>query len=221
MPRESKAGKRQRAIEINRRLTLEYPRARCALDHENAYQLLVATILSARCTDQRVNLVTPAFFSSYPAAAALAQASLEEIGAAIRSTGFYNAKAKNLQAMAQKVAAEHDGEIPGTMDALTGLPGVGRKTANVILGNAFGVPGIVVDTHMLRLGNLLDLADGRDAVKVEYALMELLPPQEWIMFSHRVIEHGRTVCVARRPRCAECVLNELCPSARESFQSGD
>ncbi len=221
MLRESKADRRSRAVEINRRFTLEYPEAATALIHKNAYQLLVATILSAQCTDKRVNMVTPAFFAAYPDAQALAEASLEEIGEAIRSTGFFNAKARNLKGMAEAVVREHGGEIPATMETLTRLPGVGRKTANVILGNAFGVPGIVVDTHMLRLANLLGLAAGRDAVKVEFALMDPLPPEEWTMFSHRVIEHGRRVCVARRPRCAECVLYELCPSAKEPLQRGD
>lgn len=213
MPPESKAQKRERAVEINRRLTLEYPGAVTALVHENAYQLLVATILSAQCTDKRVNQVTPAFFAAYPDARALAEASLEEIGEAIRSTGFFSAKAKSLKGMAEAVIRDHSGEIPETMEDLTRLPGVGRKTANVILGNVFGVPGLVVDTHVLRLSNLLDLAQGRDAEKVERALMELLPPEEWTGFSHRIIAHGRQVCIARRPRCEVCVLNELCPSA--------
>lgn len=215
MPPESKADKNKRAVEINRRLTLEYPDAATALVHENVYQLLVATILSAQCTDKRVNMVTPAFFAAYPDARTLAEAPLEDIGEAIRSTGFFNAKARNLKGMAAAVVREHGGEIPGNMDELTRLPGVGRKTANVILGNAFNIPGLVVDTHMIRLANLLDLAEGRDAEKVEQALMELLPPEEWTVFSHRIIEHGRRVCVARRPRCGECVLRELCPSAGE------
>ncbi len=216
MPPESKARKRSRAVEINRRLSLEYPGVVTALVHENAYQLLVATILSAQCTDQRVNQVTPSFFAAYPTPRTLADATLEEIGEAIRSTGFFNAKAKNLKGMAETVVRDYGGEIPGTMEDLTRLPGVGRKTANVILGNVFGIPGLVVDTHMLRLSNLLDLARGRDAVKVELALCELLPPEEWTAFSHRIIAHGRQVCIARRPRCDVCVLNELCPSAKVS-----
>ena len=215
MPPESKAQKCERAVEINRLLTLEYPEAATALIHESAYQLLVATILSAQCTDKRVNLVTLAFFAAYPDARALAEAPLEDIGEAIRSAGFFNAKARSLKGMAAAVVREHSGEIPGSMDELTRLPGVGRKTANVILGNVFDIPGLVVDTHMIRLANLLDLASGRDAEKVEQTLMELLPPEEWTVFSHRIIEHGRRVCVARRPRCGECVLRELCPSARE------
>ncbi len=221
MPRESKTAPGRRAVEINRRLTLEYPGASTALVHENVYQLLVATILSAQCTDKRVNMVTPAFFAAYPDARALAEASLEDIGEAIRSTGFFNAKARSLKGMAEAVVREHGGEIPGNMDELTRLPGVGRKTANVILGNVFDIPGLVVDTHMIRLANLLDLASGRDAEKVEQALMELLPPEEWTVFSHRIIEHGRRVCVARRPRCGECVLRELCPAATTPTSSSD
>ena len=215
MPRESRARKAGRAAEINGRLTREYPDAACALVHNDAYQLLVATILSAQCTDKRVNLVTPAFFAAYPDARALAGAPLEEIAAAIHSTGFYNHKAKNLQGMARQVVEQHGGQIPGTMAALIRLPGVGRKTANVLLGNVFGIPGLTVDTHMIRLNNLLGLVQGKDAVKIEQTLMTLLPPDEWTLYSHRIIEHGRTVCIARRPRCADCVLNELCPSALE------
>ena len=214
MARESKANKAKRAAEINRRLTLEHPDAHCALHHQNAYQLLVATILSAQCTDKRVNMVTPALFAAYPGPKELSAAPLEEIGEAIRSTGFFNAKAKNLSGMAQAVMADHDGEIPATLPELVRLPGVGRKTANVILGNVFGVPGIVVDTHMIRLSNLLELAESRDAVKIEHALMDLLPPAEWTMYSHRIIDHGRQICIARRPRCGDCVLADLCPSAK-------
>lgn len=214
MSRESKAKKALRAAEINRRLTDAYPEAACALAHENPYQLLVATILSAQCTDKRVNMVTPAFFDHYPHPQALAGASLDAIGELIHSTGFYNAKSKSLKGMAQMVVSKFGGEIPGNMNDLIRLPGVGRKTANVILGNAFGVPGVVVDTHMLRLNNLLGLVSGRDAVQVERALMALLPAEEWTMYSHRIIEHGRAICIARRPRCRECVLNDLCPGAQ-------
>ena len=221
MPRESKTAQGRRAVEINRRLTREYPDAATALVHENAYQLLVATILSAQCTDKRVNLVTPAFFAAYHDPRTLAEASLEDIGKAIRSTGFFNAKARSLKGMAETVVRDQGGEIPGSMDELTRLPGVGRKTANVILGNVFDIPGLVVDTHMIRLANLLDLAQGKDAVKVENALMELLPSQEWTIFSHRIIEHGRKVCIARRPRCGECVLRELCPSATTPTSNSD
>jgi endonuclease-3 len=212
--RESQAAKSRRAVEINRRLTGEYPEAACTLAHRGAYQLLVATILSAQCTDKRVNLVTPAFFAAYPSPAELATAELEAVIEIIRSTGFFNYKAWHLIGMARAVERDHGGQIPGTMEQLVPLPGVGRKTANVLLGNAFGVPGLAVDTHMLRLSNLLGLAAGKDAVKVERALCRLLPPDEWALFSHRIIEHGRTVCKARRPRCEECVLVELCPATQ-------
>ncbi len=214
MARESQVAKGRRAVEINRRLTREYPEAACALVHQGAYQLLVATILSAQCTDKRVNQVTPAFFAAYPTPAELATAELEAVIEIIRSTGFFNHKAWHLMGMALAVVRDHGGEIPGTMEQLVQLPGVGRKTANVILGNVFGVPGLAVDTHMLRLANLLGLAAGKDAVKVERALCRLLPPEEWALFSHRIIEHGRQVCIARRPRCEECLLAELCPAAR-------
>ena len=214
MPRESQAARRARANQINARLTREYPDAACALVHNDAYQLLVATILSAQCTDKRVNLVTPRFFTAWPAPADLAAADVGEIIEVIRSTGFFNHKAKSLKSMAVMVVETYGGRIPAELDDLVRLPGVGRKTANVILGNVFGVPGLVVDTHMLRLGNLLGLARGRDAVKVEHALGKLLPPAEWTMFSHRIIEHGRNVCIARRPRCGGCVVNELCPSRK-------
>ncbi len=214
MARESQVAKGRRAVEINRRLTREYPEAACALVHQGAYQLLVATILSAQCTDKRVNQVTPAFFAAYPTPAELATAELDAVIEIIRSTGFFNHKARNLVGMARAVVRDHGGEVPDTMEQLVRLPGVGRKTANVLLGNVFGVPGLAVDTHMLRLSNLLGLAAGKDAVKVERALCRLLPPEEWALFSHRIIEHGRTVCIARRPRCEECAIAELCPSAR-------
>jgi len=214
LPRESQANKANRAVEINRRLALEYPDAHCALDHHNAYELLVATILSAQCTDKRVNMVTPQLFKTYPTAYELASAPREEIGEAIRSTGFFNAKARNLKGMAQAVVSRHGGKIPAKMAELVALPGVGRKTANVVLGNVYDVPGLVVDTHMIRLTNLLRLAAGKDAVKLERELCALLPDEEWTMFSHRMIEHGRHICIARRPRCVECAVAELCPSAR-------
>lgn len=214
MPRESKANKTKRTIEINRRLTLDYPDAHCALIHRNAYELLVATILSAQCTDKRVNIVTPALFELIPTAQALDNTPIEDVAEAIRSTGFFNAKSKNLKGMARMVMLEFGGEIPRTMQELITLPGVGRKTANVILGNVFGVPGLTVDTHMIRINNLLGLTTGKDAVKIEYALADLVPQPEWTMYSHRIIDHGRNVCIARRPQCGICSLAELCPSAK-------
>ena len=203
-----------RAEEYYRRLSLAYPDAHCALDHRNAYQLLVATILSAQCTDVRVNMVTPALFAKYPNAGALARADRETLEEMIKSTGFFRSKAKSLLGMAQALVERHGGAVPRTMDALTALPGVGRKTANVVLGNAFGVnDGIVVDTHVARLAKRLGLTKETDPVKIERALMPLVPREQWTMLSHLLIEHGRRVCEARRPKCEQCVLNDLCPSS--------
>ena len=197
------------------RLKRAYPDARCALDHRNPFQLLVATILSAQTTDVRVNLVTPKLFSRYPNAAALARARPADVEAIIRSTGFVRNKARSIIGMAQAVVADHGGEVPGTMDDLLTLPGVGRKTANVVLGNAFGLnEGVVVDTHVARLSKLLGLTRQDDPVKIEQALMRLFPRDDWALLSHLLIFHGRRVCIARRPKCGECVLADLCPSAR-------
>jgi endonuclease-3 len=200
---------------ILQRLKREYPDAACALQHANPYQLLVATILSAQCTDARVNMVTPAVFVRYPDPVHLARARQPELEQLIQSTGFFRNKAKNLIAMAQAVVADHGGRIPRTMAELHGLPGVGRKTANVVLGNAFGInEGITVDTHVTRLAGLLRLTRQTDAVKIERDLMELIPREDWTLVSHLLILHGRQVCIARRPRCDSCVIAELCPSAR-------
>ena len=208
------AALREQARQVLHRLLAAYPGAHCALDFRNPYQLLVATILSAQCTDKRVNMVTPALFKKYPAPRALARAKLEDVEDLIRSTGFFRNKAKSLVGMAGAVVDRHGGEIPDTMDALTALPGVGRKTANVILGNAFEKnEGIVVDTHVTRLAERLGLATANDAVKIERALMPLFPRQRWTMLSHLLIEHGRQVCLARTPKCGECVLADICPSA--------
>lgn len=205
----------RRMPEILRRLKQRYPDARCALHHRNAYELLVATILSAQCTDARVNLVTPELFRRYPDARALARARREELERMIQSTGFFRNKARNLLAMAQALVAEHRGEVPSSMEALCALPGVGRKTANVVLGNAFGLnEGITVDTHVSRLARLLRLTRHEDPIKIEQDLMKLVPRKDWTLVSHLLILHGRTVCIARRPRCGECVLADLCPSAR-------
>ena len=196
------------------RLLAQYPDAHCALDFTNAYQLLAATILSAQCTDKRVNMVTPTLFTRYPDAAALAAAKQEDVEEIIKSTGFFRNKAKSLIGMATALVERHGGEVPAEMDALVKLPGVGRKTANVILGNAFGRnDGIVVDTHVTRLSNRLALTTGTDAVKIEQALIPLFPQQHWTMLSHLLIEHGRQVCDARAPRCGDCILADVCPSA--------
>lgn len=196
------------------RLAQRYPDARCALEHRNPFELLVATILSAQCTDKRVNMVTPALFAAYPTPAALAAARQEDVEEIIKSTGFFRNKAKSLIAMATAIVDLHDGEVPAAMEALVALPGVGRKTANVVLGNAFGQnEGVVVDTHVGRLSRRLGLAIADDPVEVERCLMPLFPRDRWTMLAHLLIEHGRQVCDARKPRCSECVLRDLCPSA--------
>ena len=213
MARESKAALTARAHEIWQRLKREYPDAHCELDFENPFQLLVATILSAQCTDVRVNLVTPALFKRYPDAESLAAATQEDVEALIRSTGFFRNKARSLIGMARAVVADHGGQIPDTMEQLRPLPGVGRKTANCILGNAFGKSeGITVDTHVIRLSKLLRLSRESDAEKLERDLMPLVPREDWALVSHLLIWHGRRVCIANRPKHAECVLCDICPS---------
>jgi endonuclease-3 len=203
-----------RAPEILTRLRAAYPDARCALDHRNAFELLCATILSAQCTDVRVNLVTPILFARYPTPETLSRADQAEVEEIVRSTGFFRNKAKSLIGMAQALVAEHGGEVPRTMEELQVLPGVGRKTANVILGNAYGInDGITVDTHVTRLSGLLGLTGHEDPVKIEQDLMPLFPRDHWALLSHLLIFHGRQVCIARRPRCGDCVLADLCPSA--------
>lgn len=203
-----------RAPLIFKRLTKAYPDAHCELDHDGPYQLLAATILSAQCTDKRVNLVTPALFKRYPDAEALAMADPREVEELIKSTGFFRNKAKSLLGMAGGVVDRFGGRVPARMEDLITLPGVGRKTANVVLGTAFGDPaGVVVDTHVGRVSRRLGLTRLTDPVKVESVLMKLFPRKNWTLLSHLLIFHGRRVCVARRPRCAECVLNDLCPSS--------
>jgi endonuclease-3 len=218
-PKRSRARLRGAALKahaavIYDRLHAAYPDAHCALDFKNAFQLLCATILSAQCTDKRVNMVTPVLFARYPNAAALAAAKQEDVEEIIKTTGFFRNKAKSLIGMATAVVEHHAGEVPSDMDSLVKLPGVGRKTANVILGNAFGRnDGIVVDTHVTRLSNRLGLATGTDAVKIEQELIPLFPREHWTMISHLLIEHGRQVCEARTPHCGECVLADICPSS--------
>ena len=189
-----------------------YPESKCALIHASPYQLLVATILSAQCTDLRVNLVTPALFEKYADPEALANSNPAELEALIHSTGFFRAKAKNLRAMAEAVTQLHDGEIPRSIESLVALPGVGRKTANVVLGNAFNRPdGVVVDTHVKRLSNRLGLTRRNDPVGIERELNAIVPRSEWVDLSHRLIDHGRKVCIARKPRCESCQLERFCP----------
>lgn len=203
------------AHEILARLKKEYPDAHCELDFETPLQLLIATILSAQCTDKRVNMVTPELFRIYPDAASLAAADTELLENLIKSTGFFRNKTKSLLGMSSAVAEKFSGQIPSTMDELVDLPGVGRKTANVVLGNAFDInEGIVVDTHVGRLSIRLGLTNETDPVKVEQALMPLVPRDDWTLVAHLLIFHGRRVCLARTPRCESCVLADVCPSAR-------
>ena len=198
----------QAIVEILARL---HPDATTALHHHDPLQLLVATILSAQCTDERVNLVTPGLFARYPDAAAFAGAPLGELEEMIRSTGFFHMKALAIQSCCSDLVAKHGGQVPRTMEELTALRGVGRKTANVVLGNAYGVPGIVVDTHVQRLTRRLGLTDESDPVKIEFALMPIIPRERWTAFSHWLILHGRAVCNARKPRCSACALAPHCP----------
>ena len=203
---------KRRARKIARLLAEAHPDAHCELDYSNALELAIATILSAQCTDVRVNATTPALFAKYHSAADYAQASHADVEAIVRPTGFYRNKANSIIRLGQELVTRHGGELPGTLDELVKLPGIGRKTANVILGNAFGVPGITVDTHLMRLTRRWELTEHKDPVKIEFDLAELLEKKDWTMFSHRVIFHGRRVCSARKPACGACSLATLCPS---------
>lgn len=206
------ADKRKRARKVASLLAQTYGDAQCALHHTSAYELVVATILSAQCTDERVNMVTPALFARYPTVEALAESKQEDVEQLIKSTGFFRAKAENIRGMARKLVDEFGGELPQTLDEMTSLPGVGRKTANVVLGTWFGLPtGVVVDTHVKRISNLLGLTESSNAEIIERELAALLPKEEWINFSHRLIHHGRRICIARRPKCLECPLLKVCP----------
>ena len=210
--RTSLADRKARGLAVARRLARAYPAARCSLDFQSPFQLLVATILSAQCTDKRVNAVTGALFSRWPMPADLAAARPADVEQVIRSTGFFRAKAKSILGCCRALVDRHAGAVPRTLDELVRLPGVGRKSANVVLGSAFGLAtGVVVDTHVGRIARRLGLTRHADAVKAERDLVAVLPQRHWIAFSHRLIEHGRAVCVARRPRCAGCLLADLCP----------
>jgi endonuclease-3 len=206
------AGAKRRSTEIIKRLRRTYPEARCALEFRDPLQLLIATILSAQCTDVRVNMVTPVLFKKYPTAVALATAERKDVERIIQSTGFFRNKAKSIQGCCEKLVAEHGGQVPRTMEELVELPGVGRKTANVVLGTAYGIAkGIVVDTHVSRISRRLGLTAKNDAVKIEQDLMALIPQRDWIDFSHEMIHHGRAICLARRPKCEDCPLEPVCP----------
>ena len=209
--RESREARRARARQIARALARAYPDAWCALHYENPWQLLVATILSAQCTDAMVNQVTPRLFAEYPGPRELAAAPVEALEAIVKPTGFFRQKAKTLQAVGRILVERHEGRVPQTMEELCALAGVGRKTANVVLGTAFGKPAIFVDTHVRRLAGRLGLTTNDDPDKIEADLRELLPPKEWTRFAHRLIHHGRRVCVARKPRCSVCPVAEWCP----------
>jgi endonuclease-3 len=203
---------KRHAAQVVRALQRRYPHAACALDHANPLQLLIATILSAQCTDVRVNQVTASLFRRFPTAADYAVVPIAQLEKAIQSTGFFRNKARNIQACCHVLVARYGGDVPTSLDDLIALPGVGRKTANVVLGTAFGLPtGVVVDTHVTRIARRLGLTRATAAEKIEQDLMAVLPKKEWIAFSHRVIEHGRQICQARKPRCDECELRKLCP----------
>ena len=212
--RESKLKKLERMQTVLTLLKKEYPHAECALTYSTPFQLLIATILSAQCTDARVNIVTPTLFSAYPDAYVMSKAKLSDIEKIIHSTGFYKAKAKNILACSKQIINHFNGELPLSIEELTTLPGVGRKTANVLLGNAFGMNvGITVDTHVTRIMNLLKFVQSKDAVKIEMSLIPLVPQDDWTVFTHVIIQHGREVCIARRPKCQNCSISKYCPSA--------
>ncbi len=205
------AAKKARLDQIVAELDRLYPNATCALHHSNAWELLVATILSAQCTDERVNKVTPGLFKKYPTVAAMAAASQDELAQDVRSTGFFNNKARSLIGAARKLMDAHKGEVPRSLEELLLVPGAARKTSNVVLGTAFGIAsGVVVDTHVQRITRRLDLTKNEDPVKIEQDLIKILPRSRWISFSHQVIHFGRGICVARKPKCGECPLDPLC-----------
>jgi endonuclease-3 len=212
------------AERVNQRLKADYPAATCALENETPFELLIATILSAQCTDARVNMVTPELFRRWPNPAAMAKAPIGALEKAIQSTGFFRNKAKNIKAASAAIVERHNGEVPREMDAMVALPGVGRKTANVVLGTAYGIAtGVVVDTHVTRLSQRLGLTKHSDAIKIEQDLMRLLPEEEWVNFAHRMIHHGRQICVARKPRCPQCSMNSFCTKigVTETGKPGD
>ena len=212
MPAESLEKKRNRMMEIVRRLKTEYPDSKCSLHYDSPFQLLVATILSAQCTDARVNKVTEKLFRKYPESKDFANLSIDQLKSEIFSTGFYKNKAKSIKGMAETVMEKWNGILPDSLDEMIKLPGVGRKTANVVMGNVFNVPSLVVDTHVTRISNLLGFVRTKDAVKIEKALIKIVEKKDWTLFAHLLIDHGRAVCIANRPKCDNCVIAEFCPS---------
>lgn len=215
MPRESLASKRGRAAEVVRLLKQTYPEARCTLDHRDAFELLCATILAAQCTDAKVNTVTPEMFRRWPDAAAMAQADASELEALIHPLGFFRQKAKSLVEMSRDIVALHGGEVPETLEELTKLRGVGRKTANVVLGTCFTGGGVIVDTHCRRVSQRLGLTSQDDPVKIEFELMKILDKEDWPIYGHLMVWHGRAICTARAPKCPECPVLEFCPEGRK------
>jgi len=212
MPIESLTKKKIRMENVVSKLKQQYPDSKCSLRYESSFQLLTATILSAQCTDERVNKVTKGMFARYSTPRDFANLPLETIKKEIYSTGFYNNKAKSIKAMAEMVVNSHSGNVPNTLDEMVKLPGVGRKTANVVLGNIQGIPSIVVDTHVTRITNLLKFVKTKNAVKIESELSKLINKNDWTLFAHLLIDHGRAVCIANRPQCNNCVIAEFCPS---------
>ena len=212
MPAESLIKKKVRMENVVANLKLEYPDSKCSLIYKSSFQLLTATILSAQCTDERVNKVTKGLFVNYPTPQDFVMLPIETIKKEIYSTGFYNNKAKSIKAMAESVVNNHGGSLPSTLDEMVKLPGVGRKTANVVLGNIQGIPSIVVDTHVTRITNLLKFVKTKNAVKIETELSKIINKNDWTLFAHLLIDHGRAVCIANRPKCNKCVISNLCPS---------
>ena len=210
--RESKARKIQRAVEIVKQLKKSYPNAKCSLNYSSPHELLIATILSAQCTDNRVNQVTKTIFRKYQSQKAFAYADINELAKEIYSCGYHNQKAKSIQGSSLEIVEEYNGIVPDNMEDLVKLPGVGRKTANCVLGEIYGIPSMVIDTHMVRIMNLLEFTHSKDAKKIEIEIMEIFDKNDWIKLTHMIIDHGRAVCIARRPQCSMCSISNCCPS---------